>query len=126
MNEEVLEFCNGYMADLPPIGVPIARHEDRLHGKGTIEHSSIQAGAEEHKMAHFKVLQHMTCIAPYFAEHIDVLRESYPLRPEQWIMNEHYNTFASWLKERVKVQQGHVDPIVRWLARGRSFTVITY
>ncbi|GKA27523.1 ribonuclease H-like domain-containing protein [Tanacetum coccineum] len=67
--EEVIEFCTDYMKDVPSIGVPQSRHEGRLQGVGTIGRNMEPPNQDDLYRAHFTVLEHMTCVAPFIHEH---------------------------------------------------------
>ena len=71
--EEVTEFCTNYLKGVTTIGIPQSRHEGRLQGVGTVGFKSRVPDREEFHMAHFTVLQHMTCVAPYAHEHMEML-----------------------------------------------------
>ena len=67
--DEALEFCTYYL-DIDQLGVPISRHERRLHGKGTIEEKSVLvADLAAFTQAHFAVLQPSTVVSPYLDKH---------------------------------------------------------
>jgi hypothetical protein len=96
--EEVIEFCVDYVDELCLIGVPVSRHEGRLNGKGTLGKKSINAN--NHALlckANFTVLQQSALVAPYIAEHRQIVRSKYPWKSEAWIIKNHIETFPTWL-----------------------------
>nr|XP_043625896.1 uncharacterized protein LOC122597363 [Erigeron canadensis] len=62
--EEAAEFCTGYLDGIKSIGVSQSRHLGRLSGAGTIGSKSFNPDYKLFELAHFAVLQHMTCISP--------------------------------------------------------------
>ncbi|KAL4556637.1 hypothetical protein LXL04_034791 [Taraxacum kok-saghyz] len=74
--EEVTEFCTNYLKGVTTIGIPQSQHEGRLQGVGTVGFKSRVPDREEFHMAHFTVLQHMTCVAPYAHEHMEMLQST--------------------------------------------------
>ncbi|KAK9078277.1 hypothetical protein SSX86_002334 [Deinandra increscens subsp. villosa] len=82
--EEVTEFCTGYLKGAKSIGVPIARHSGRLAGVGVVGAKIIVPSQDNLQLAHFVVLQHMTCLAPYVREHMEILRLTHLQKSEIW------------------------------------------
>ena len=69
-----------------------------LIGKGTLGRKSVNA--TDHatlSKAHLTVLQQSVLVAPYIEEHMQIVRNIYPLKSETWITKHHNDTFATWL-----------------------------
>ncbi|GJY31184.1 uncharacterized protein Tco_0414679 [Tanacetum coccineum] len=98
--EEVIEFCTDYMKDVPSIGVPQSRHEGRLQGVGTIGRNMEPPNQDDLHRAHFTVLEHMTCVAPFIHEHKTMLIAKNSNKTQAWLATEHYRTFPDWLKNK--------------------------
>ena len=71
--EEVIEFAIDYM-DQNAIGKPVTRHEGRLSGKGTRDHTTFNVNDYvSYTQAHFTVLQQSIVVAPYIKMHVQFL-----------------------------------------------------
>ncbi|GJY09926.1 hypothetical protein Tco_0378111 [Tanacetum coccineum] len=57
------------------VGITQSRHEGRLHTEGTLGRQDFLSNIDDLREAHFTVLQHMTCIAPYIYEHKSLLKQ---------------------------------------------------
>ncbi|KAK1424327.1 hypothetical protein QVD17_19654 [Tagetes erecta] len=66
---QVTEFCTGYLDGVKSIGVPESRHSGRLEGVGGVGMKTKPPDYDLLQAAHFVVLKHMTCIAPYVNKH---------------------------------------------------------
>ena len=66
--EEAIEFCTYYLG-LNRIGVPVSRHEGRLHGRGTTGVRSERVEVDAFWQAHFAVLRQASVVSPYVEEH---------------------------------------------------------
>ena len=130
--EEVIEFFVDYVPDLKPIGVPESRHEGRLKGRGTLGRKPDSShDLDTFKKAHFTVLEQSTVVAPYFEQHLAMLRSQNPKRPEGWILHAHKERFGEWLqKHMMSTMVTEPNPLkleqLQRLSRGPSTTVITY
>ncbi|KAL7584188.1 uncharacterized protein LOC111879845 [Lactuca sativa] len=126
--EEVIEFCTNYLKGVNTIGIPQSHHEGRLQGVGIIGSKVVIPDRDEFHMAHFTVLQHMTSVAPYAKEHMEMLRSRNSRRTEKWLANEHIKKFPQWLKDKVKVslRTKDVDRLVQVLGYGPQNAVSTY
>ncbi|GJZ65432.1 cytochrome P450 [Tanacetum coccineum] len=127
-SEEVIYFYTNYLEGVKGIGVPQSRHVGRLHGVGTV---SSKHSSPDHKLfeiAHFVVLEHMTCVAPYIQEHMEMLRVKNIGRTNTWYTKRHNEQFATWLKDKVAANMGqpNVDRIVERLGEGPRLLVKTY
>ncbi|GJZ86711.1 uncharacterized protein Tco_0658321 [Tanacetum coccineum] len=67
--EEAIEFYTDYSNRVKTVGITQSRHEGRLHREGTLGRQDFSPNIDDLREAHFTVLQHMTCIAPYIYEH---------------------------------------------------------
>ena len=83
-SEEVIEFYTNYLEGVKGIGIPQSRHVGRLHGVGTIGPKQSSPDHKLFEIAHFVVLEHMTCVAPYIKEHMEMLRAKKIGRTETW------------------------------------------
>ncbi|KAL4585211.1 hypothetical protein LXL04_009827 [Taraxacum kok-saghyz] len=99
-----------------------------LQGVGTIGLKVVIPDREEFHMAHFTVLQHMTSVAPYANEHMEMLRLTNGRMSQKWLANEYIKTFPQWLKDKVKasLRTGNVDRLVQVLGYGPQDVVTTY
>ncbi|KAK1410808.1 hypothetical protein QVD17_37348 [Tagetes erecta] len=123
-SEEVTQFCEDYMEDVSNIvGVPKSRHSGRLGGQPVIGIKVVNKDHEDVLAAHLVVLKHMTCLAPYVNEHMDMLRSTNPGKGEGWYINTQNKKLAAWMKE--KVTNIDVDETVKRLGRGPDFRVKT-
>lgn len=127
-SEEVIEFCNDYMEGVKKVGIPISRHEGRLSGLGTSGEKDIYPSRDLLQLAHFVVLEHMSCLSPYIAEHMRVLRATHAGRDDAWYKIKHNKEFAKWLKDIVTVNYGqpNVDKTVEAFGEGPNFKVKAY
>ncbi|XP_022002359.1 uncharacterized protein LOC110899776 [Helianthus annuus] len=126
--EEVAEFCTGYLDGVKSIGVPQSRHSGRLEGKGGVGMKTILPNHDDLQLAHFEVLKHMACIAPYISEHKGTLRSTYPGKSEMWYEKKHNKEFANWIEIKVMRSSGQkdFDKTVERLGRGPDVRVTTY
>ncbi|KAC9748329.1 hypothetical protein E3N88_45306 [Mikania micrantha] len=76
------------------------------------------------QLADLLVLKHMTCIAPYVKEHMDILRSTNRGKDEMWYVMKHNKEFSSWMK--TKVIATNVDQTVKRLGQGPYFKVRSY
>nr|GEW97120.1 hypothetical protein [Tanacetum cinerariifolium] len=116
-SEEVIEFYTNYLEGVKGIGVLQSHHVGRLNGVGTV---GLKNSSPDHKLfeiAHFVVLEHMTCVAPYIHEHMGMLRVENIGRTETWYTKRHNEQFATWLKDKVTANMGqaNLDKIVERL-----------
>ncbi|KAK9049104.1 hypothetical protein SSX86_031930 [Deinandra increscens subsp. villosa] len=127
-SEEVIEFCTGYLEGVKSIGVPQSRHSGRLEGVGGVGMKIIIPSRDSLQLAHFVVLQHMTILAPYVKEHMNMLRSRYPGKSARWVEIKHNQEFSKWIKTKVTTTcgQSNVDNIVVRLAQGPDFRVTSY
>ena len=124
--EEVIEFCVDFIPDLKPIGVPESRHEGRLGGKGTLGSKSLICRDENSwAQAHNTVLRNSSLVAPYINEHTNILRYKHPEEPEDWITNEHMETFSGWLQKHL-TGNSTVEDELYLLSRTPSSTIMTF
>ncbi|XP_021990805.1 uncharacterized protein LOC110887533 [Helianthus annuus] len=126
--EEATEFCTGYLEGVESIGVPKSRHSGRLAGLGVVGMKIIDPGYEDLQLAHFVVLQHMTCIASYIEEHMEILRSTHLQKTEKWYKTKHNEQFSEWMKNKVAktYDQPNVDKTVQKLGQGPDFRVKSY
>ncbi|GJT99699.1 ribonuclease H-like domain-containing protein [Tanacetum coccineum] len=127
-SEEVIDFYTNYLESVKGIGVPQSRHVGRLHGVRT---AGSKYSSPDHKLfeiAHFVVLEHMTCVAPYIQEHMETLRAENIGRTDTWYTKRHNEQFATWLKDKVAANMGqpNVDKIVERLGEGSRWLVPRY
>ncbi|KAK9054123.1 hypothetical protein SSX86_025200 [Deinandra increscens subsp. villosa] len=115
-SEEVTHFCEGYMEDLNSAGVPKSRHSGRLGGQPVIGIKTIMPSYEDLQGAHLVVLKHMTCLAQFVNEHMEMLRSTYPGEDDIWYINTQNKELAEWMKR--KVTETDVDATVKRLGRG--------
>nr|GEV17368.1 hypothetical protein [Tanacetum cinerariifolium] len=73
--QEAIKFYTDYSNGVKTIGIPQSRHEGRLHGEGTLGRQDFSPNIDDLREAHFTILQHMTCIAPYIYEHKSLLKQ---------------------------------------------------
>ncbi|GJY53589.1 uncharacterized protein Tco_0445253 [Tanacetum coccineum] len=100
--EEVIKFCTDYMKDVPGVGVSQSRHEGRLQGAGIIGRNMEPPNQDDLYLAHFTVLEHMTCVAPFIHENKRMLIAKNSNKTQAWLATEHYRTFLDWLKSKVR------------------------
>ncbi|KAL4572698.1 hypothetical protein LXL04_019480 [Taraxacum kok-saghyz] len=79
-------------------------------------------------MAQFIVLQHITYVAPYANEHMEMLRLTNGRMTQKWLANEHIKRFPQWLKDKVKasLRIRNVDRLVQVLGYDPQNVVTTY
>jgi hypothetical protein len=128
ISEEVIEFCTSYLEGVKSIGVPESRHSGKLEGVGGVGMKIIAPSRESLQLAHFVVLTHMTCLAPYVTEHMNILRSTYRGKTERWLELKHNDEFAGWMKTKVTTTRGQVDidKTVELLGLGPDFRVKTF
>nr|XP_043633124.1 uncharacterized protein LOC122604302 [Erigeron canadensis] len=114
-----------YLHGSKSIGLSEGRHEGRLAGVGTIGKKEEFPSKDYMHQAHYTVLQHMTCIGIYVHEHKRFLKTTNRNKSDKFLAVEHYNTFASWLKDKIS-NLVDVDEEVKRLAYGPSESVTKY
>ncbi|GJV12494.1 transposon protein, CACTA, En/Spm sub-class [Tanacetum coccineum] len=126
-SEEVIDFYTNYLEGVKGIGVPQSRHVGRLHEVGTVGSKHFSPDHKLFKIAHFVVLEHMTCVAPYIHEHMEMLRAENIGRTDTWYTKRHNEQFDTWLKDKVEANMGQpiVDKIVERLGKGPRLLVKT-
>jgi ssDNA-binding Zn-finger/Zn-ribbon topoisomerase 1 len=128
--EEVAAWVSQYMARLKEVGVPKSRHDGRLGGQGTIGKKRISISSEMMCKVELFVVQSLSEVHPYVAEHMNFLREQYPSKNGPQLIKEHNRSFLTWFKRRVMDQfsdtPNEVSDMVRWLAYGPKCQVISY
>ncbi|GJZ09564.1 hypothetical protein Tco_0543847 [Tanacetum coccineum] len=115
--EEAIEFYTDYSNRVKTVGITQSRHEGRLHGEGTLGSQDFSPNIDDLREAHFTVLQHMTCIAPYIYEHKSLLKQQNK-KGQVWLANKHNDTFSHWLKNKVRSTLSNVDKVVADLGFG--------
>ncbi|KAD0605065.1 hypothetical protein E3N88_43995 [Mikania micrantha] len=123
-SEEVIEFCTSYLDDVKIIGVCLSRHSGKLEGVGGVGMKIFSPSYDSSQLADLLVLKHMTCIAPYVKEHMDILRSTNRGKDEMWYVMKHNKEFSSWMK--TKVIATNVDQTVKRLGQGPYFKVRSY
>lgn len=129
MAEEAGNFCAVFLARAKEIGVPISRHEGRLHGKGTIGRKMIKPPLERFKKAHRCVLQSLSEVHPYIEKHQQELQCRNRRISAYALMQEHNRDFVEWFQAQVKLevrQNKSVSDTIMWLSRGAQPLVYTY
>ncbi|GJR91574.1 uncharacterized protein Tco_0215585 [Tanacetum coccineum] len=116
--EEAIEFYTEYSKGVKTVGIPQSRHEGKLHGEGTLGRQEFSPSIDDLREAHFTVLQHMTCIAPYIYEHKSLLRHQNNQKGQVWLANKHHDTFSHWLKNKVRSTLSNVVKVVADLGFG--------
>ena len=99
--EEVIEFCTSYLEGVKSIGHPQSRHSGKLQGVGGVGMKILNPSKEDLELAHFSVLNHMTCLAPYVNEHLKLIQSTYPHKSKMWHEIKHNKEFSSWMKKKV-------------------------
>ncbi|GJY25648.1 zinc finger, CCHC-type containing protein, partial [Tanacetum coccineum] len=84
------------------IGIPHSRHEGRILGVGTIGLRVIDPDRDLLEVAHSMVLQHMTCVAPYIEEHMEMLRRTNPGRTDKWIHRSFRTALVNFVRLDIK------------------------
>ncbi|XP_076956404.1 uncharacterized protein LOC143631566 [Bidens hawaiensis] len=128
-SEEVTEFCTGYLDGVKSIGVPKSRHSGRLAGVGVTSGMRIIYPTHANlQLAHFVVLQHMTCMTPYIDEHMEELRSTYLHKTDLEYKKKHNEEFSQWIKNNVEEKYGETDfnKVVEKLGQGPDFLVKSY
>ncbi|XP_074277359.1 uncharacterized protein LOC141600998 [Silene latifolia] len=127
---ETLGFCQDYLNNVQPLGLPTSRHEGRLEGKGTLGKNVITVDRALFDKAHMYVLQHMTEVHPYLENHFAILKSQYPNKREAWLISEQNRCFAQWFKEKVMTELSKKTPKIsdnlRWLANGPKANISSY
>ncbi|XP_076888439.1 uncharacterized protein LOC143538874 [Bidens hawaiensis] len=127
--EEVTEFCTGYLDGVKSIGVTKTRHSRRLASVGVATGMRIITPSHVNlQLAHFVVLQHMTCMTPYIEEHMEVLRSTYLHKTDLEYKKKHNEEFSQLIKNKVEETYGqpNVDKIMEKLGQGPDFIVKSY
>ncbi|GJZ16140.1 ribonuclease H-like domain-containing protein [Tanacetum coccineum] len=99
-SEELIEFASSILKGVENIGILHSRHEGRLLGVGTIGLRAIDPDRDLLEVAHSVVLQHMTCVAPYIKEHMEMFRRINPGRTDKWYQTKYSQQFANWFKDK--------------------------
>ncbi|XP_076922093.1 uncharacterized protein LOC143583752 [Bidens hawaiensis] len=123
-SEEVIEFCQGYVEGLDSVGIPKTRYSGRLDGHGGAGFKTFSPGHELLHDAHLVVLKHITCLAPYVNEHMQMLRLTHPGKDDIWYIKTQNKELSKWMKRKVK--EIDVDETVKRLGQGPDFIVDTY
>ncbi|XP_022003250.1 uncharacterized protein LOC110900686 [Helianthus annuus] len=122
-SEEAVEFCQGYMEGVDSVGVPVTRHSGRLLGQAVIGIKTTMPQRKDVQDAHLVVLKHMTCLAPYVNEHMEMLRLTHPGKDDLWYINTQNKELSKWME--MKVTKTDVDDTVKRLGQGPDCRVIT-
>ena len=77
------------------------------------------------RKAHFTVLQQSTLVAPYFDEHLTIIRSENIGKSDAWITRHHNETFSEWLREYLTGNET-IDQQLAFLAKGPSCSVTTF
>ncbi|XP_076908284.1 uncharacterized protein LOC143565079 [Bidens hawaiensis] len=123
-SEEVIELCQGYVEGLDSVGIPKIRHSGRLDGHARVSFKTFSPSHEDLHDAHLVVLKHMTCLAPYVKEHMQMLRLTHPGKDDIWYIKTQNKELSKWMKR--KVRETDVDEAVKRLGQGPDFIVDTY
>ena len=126
VSEEIVEFVSNYLEGVDAVGLPKSKHEGRLQGVGTIGFKTIRTTHELRQKAHCKVLQHLSIVTPFIAEHKEELRARNPTKSESWISSQHELNFDTWFEKRVSSSIDVVSESVRCLADGPSTKIFSY
>ncbi|GKA20626.1 uncharacterized protein Tco_0700615 [Tanacetum coccineum] len=118
VTEEAIEFYTDYSNGVKTVGIPQSRHEGRLHGEGILGRQEFSPNIDDLREAHFIVLQHMTCIAPYIYEHKSLLKQQNNQKGQVWLANKHNDTFSHWLRKKARSTLLNVDKVVADLGFG--------
>ncbi|XP_021991056.2 uncharacterized protein LOC118486217 [Helianthus annuus] len=124
--EEVIEFCTSYLEGVKSIGHPQSRHSGKLQGVGGVGMKILNPSKEDLELAHFSVLNHMTCLAPYVNEHLKLIQSTYPHKSKMWHEIKHNKEFSSWMKKKVTDGQSIVETLVEQLGQGPDYRVKSY
>ena len=96
--EEAVEFCNGYLSNIEPIGFP-----KRVCTNGTNDNDKIGLGVVTVSrdllcQAHRYVLNNTDEVQSYINKHMDYIRRTNPnkSRSEKCVIDEHYKSFNKW------------------------------
>ncbi|XP_076924735.1 uncharacterized protein LOC143587292 [Bidens hawaiensis] len=125
-SDEVIEFCTDYVEGVKSIGLPQSHHSCKLQGEGGVGMKLFNPHKESLELAHFYVLKHMTCLAPYVNEHLKLLQSTYPNKNKMWLEIQHNKEFSSWMKKKANDGQLDVDTIVKTLGHGPENRVKSY
>jgi hypothetical protein len=69
-------FCNSVVEDQVVIGLPLLRHEGRLHGSGRTGHKSfISLDCNTVLETHYNILHQLSIMEPLIEQHMNELRE---------------------------------------------------
>ncbi|PKA50772.1 hypothetical protein AXF42_Ash017651 [Apostasia shenzhenica] len=96
--EEAVEFCNEYLHNINPIGVPIDHTTVDKYGRGITSGKSNVVDINMLRQAHLYILRNSVVVDSYIEEHKEQLRSENSLnaRNEIWIQNKHIKEFIEW------------------------------
>jgi hypothetical protein len=113
LSYECISFCQNYLQNEDedvPIGLPIRRHLDRIHGFGHRDgfvpmHVVFKARQPDFDKAHRVALQHLELVAPWVLEHKSFIEKKFSdtvrRRTKGDVTREHNSSFTHWFKEKL-------------------------
>jgi hypothetical protein len=121
-SEEVVECYQEWLKVQRGIGNPDSRHKRRLARKGTSGRKVFLGNDyREVSRVHCSVLQSMAVMQLYIDEHMDIIMAERNGRLDDWVMKQHKQHLASWLKDQNIQPKETIDSItISRLAAGPS------
>ena len=108
-----------------PVGVPKARHDERVRDKGSRGLHIITPSVEELQQACLYKLNNSNEVFPYIVRHEFLVKESNPKMSKNKVLKEHNKTFVNWFKDIIFGDDNAFE-MLRKLANGPKRNVITW
>ncbi|KAL6176096.1 hypothetical protein ACLB2K_052732 [Fragaria x ananassa] len=133
--EEAVEFLEEHMLpeDVTTVGINKSSIPGLLNGcKRLSAPKIVTANGKLLDIAHLCILQNYEDVKPYFKEHMEFLKLSFPynINNPKWMKDKQNHTFPDWFKKRVaneiRIADNEVPETIRWLAGGPNKEVPTF
>ncbi|XP_056688370.1 uncharacterized protein [Spinacia oleracea] len=131
LTDEVLRYYIEHLEEFETLGLPKPRHnKERVQGIGTVGRKVLNLSREIVDQAYLYILQQVDEVQPYLADHMNLIRQEYHGRGENFLRDEHNPSFIRWFQEKVdrylKQTPNDVSEDITWLAFGPDANVVSY
>jgi hypothetical protein len=103
------------------------KSRDHGHARSDLKKKAITSNPQLFRYVHFHVLQQISIMSEYLAEHKEVLLRDNSGRNKLWLANEHMRKFIGWLQDQIsQSSETKISEYLKKLACDPIFTVVTY
>jgi hypothetical protein len=100
---------------------------DHGHARADLMKKAITSDPHLFRYTHFHVLQQISIVSEYLAEHKEVLLRDNSGRNKSWLANEHMRKFIGWLRDRIsQSSETKISEYLKKLACDPIFIIVTY